>query len=161
MHIENFLTHKVRRKNSKSGYGIFAIKPIKKGETVAIFGGLVISAKEMDKADTQSLQIADNFFLKKITKNKKVDEAEYINHSCNPNCGIKGQIILETMCDIKSGEEITFDYAMTDAYFSKIEKFICTCGSKNCRKLITPNDWKIKKLQKKYKGYFSYYIEKK
>jgi hypothetical protein len=56
MHIENFLTDKVvRKKDSKSEGGIFAVKPIKKGGVVAIFGGLVISAKEMNKADTQSL----------------------------------------------------------------------------------------------------------
>lgn len=37
----------------------------------------------------------------------------------------------------------------------------CKCGSKNCRKIIRGDDWKIKKLQKKYKGYFSDYLQKK
>jgi hypothetical protein len=40
-------------------------------------------------------------------------------------------------------------------------KFLCNCGELNCRGEITASDWKIKELQIKYKGYFSYYVEKK
>ena len=58
---------------------------------------------------------------------------------------------------IKKGEEITFDYAMTDD--DPEDYFECNCGVKNCRKMITGNDWKMKSLQKKYRGYFSLYIQ--
>ena len=67
------------------------------------------------------------------------------------------------MRNIKKNEQITFDYAMT-LFKSKNGpnyKLKCFCGEKNCRKFITNNDWKLKKLQKKYKGYFQYYLEEK
>jgi len=87
----------------------------------------------------------------------------YINHSCNPNSGIKGQNFIVSMNNINKNEQITFDYAM--CLFSLTKKadysFKCLCGEKNCRKLITSNDWKILSLQKKYKGYFQWYLQNK
>ena len=84
------------------------------------------------------------------------EEADFINHSCNPNCGIKGHLQIVAMRDIESGEEITFDYAMTESSDYSMD---CKCGAKNCRKTITGNDWKLPILQKRYNGYFSNYIQ--
>jgi len=40
-------------------------------------------------------------------------------------------------------------------------RFECQCGSKKCRKVVTWNDWKIPSLQKRYSGYFQWYLEEK
>ena len=61
--------------------------------------------------------------------------------------------------DIKKGEEVTYDYAMTDADYDY--SFKCNCGSKDCRKVITTNDWKSPALRRRYKGYFSWYVQGK
>ena len=37
-----------------------------------------------------------------------------VNHSCEPNCGIRNACGLVALRDIKDGEEITYDYCMTD-----------------------------------------------
>ncbi len=42
--------------------------------------------------------------------------------------------------DIKPGEEITFDYATSETYEGFEMK--CFCNNKECRKMITANDWK-------------------
>jgi len=63
------------------------------------------------------------------------------------------------MRNIKPGEEITYDYAMTDS--DPDDYFKCNCGAKNCRRIITGKDWKSPSLQKKYRGYFSFYIQEK
>lgn len=66
-----------------------------------------------------------------------------VNHSCNPNCGIKvnanGAHDFVAMKTIEVGDEITFDYAMRN--FS-VEYFPsqCCCGATNCRGRIT--GWK-------------------
>ena len=57
--------------------------------------------------------------------------------------------------DIAAGEELTIDYAMTDDEPYEME---CQCGSETCRKLITGTDWQKPELQKKYDGYFSWFI---
>jgi hypothetical protein len=64
---------------------------------------------------------------------------------------------------IEKNEEVTFDYAMC---LHRVEglppyRLECLCGSDNCRKMITDDDWKISELQKKYDGYFSWYLQEK
>ena len=60
--------------------------------------------------------------------------------------------------DINKDEELTTDYAFID---NEDYQFECTCGSKNCRKVVTGYDWKIKELQDKYYDYFAQYLKEK
>jgi hypothetical protein len=66
---------------------------------------------------------------------------------------------LVAMRDISAGEEITFDYAMSDA--SDYDEFTCICATAYCRRSITSLDWKLPDLQRRYNGYFSPYIVRK
>jgi len=146
--------------------GVFARKPIKKGEIIAVWGGYIITQKEFDRLakkrfkniDDYATKIADQFYMVSC-KQGGLEDDDFFNHSCNPNAGIKGNILMVAMRNIKAGEEVTYDYAMTDADFDY--SFQCSCGSPNCRKRITTKDWKIPALQRRYKGYFSWYIEEK
>jgi SET domain-containing protein len=61
--------------------------------------------------------------------------AEYINHSCNPNCYasiVKGHILYMSARVIEPGEELTIDYR----FDAKVEKVPCSCGSSECRGTI-------------------------
>jgi hypothetical protein len=60
--------------------------------------------------------------------------AYYLNHSCNPNSGLKDQVVVVAMRDIEEGEEITLDYSITEA--DPYWKMKCKCGNENCRKII-------------------------
>lgn len=82
----------------------------------------------------------------------------FSNHSCDPNIGVQGQIVFVAMRDIQTGEELTHDWAMTD--YDDYE-MACNCGAAECRKVITGRDWRIKRLQEKYKGYISCYLREK
>lgn len=142
---------------------VFAMSDIKKGEMLAIFGGHILTLKEEEslpkKYNDTGMQISEDFVL---TSKYNKEDTDCFNHSCDPNAGINGQIFLVAMRNIKRGEEVTFDYAMV-TYKSKNArnyKFKCLCGSKNCRGVLTNNDWKNPVLQKKYKGYFQYYLQK-
>jgi len=146
--------------------GIFAKKPIKRNEIIVVSGGYIIDEKEYKKllkkdfptVKHYAMRVAKNFYLVSDKKGK-LEKVDFFNHSCNPNAGMKGQILTIAMKDIKPGEEITYDYAMTDS--DPDDYFKCNCGAKNCRKIITGNDWKKPSLQKKYRGYFSFYIQEK
>jgi len=81
-----------------------------------------------------------------------------VNHSCNPNCGIRvnetGAHNFVAKQSISINEEITFDYAMRNYgidYFPKQ----CMCGSEKCRGIIT--GWKGLPSEKKkeYEGRLS------
>lgn len=148
------------------GKGIFAKQKIRKNERLAIFGGYIMHNDEMlalpREINDNCVNVTETFVLG-VKYKSELELASFFNHSCNPNSGMRGQIFLVAMRDIAKDEEVTFDYAMTLCGSSKTEPYIlkCCCGSKNCRKIITDNDWKNKDLQKKYEGYFQFYIEEK
>jgi hypothetical protein len=107
-------------------------------------------------------QISENFVLG-IRKKTELEPASFFNHSCNPNSGFKGQIYLIALKKIRGGEEITFDYGMVLHKAKGVTpyKLKCLCGSKNCREYITADDWKQPELQKRYDGYFQWYLQEK
>ncbi|KKT40668.1 MAG: Nuclear protein SET [Candidatus Giovannonibacteria bacterium GW2011_GWA2_44_13b] len=152
------------RESPISGRGLFAKGNIKKDELVVSFvggkGKFVVSAvadELFEKGDDHVLQIDDDLYFAATTP-EEYEKEDHINHSCNPNIGIDGNLNFVAIRDIEPGEEIVFDYTMSE---SSEYSFECRCGSKNCRKTITGNDWKIPELQKKYSGYFSDYLAKK
>lgn len=141
--------------------GVFALEKIYKGEIVFDFSegkGRIISTEEMNKfcreGKDYGIQIGDDTFFA-ATEESEMDEGDYLNHSCNPNLGIKDSLKVVAMIDIEVGEELAFDYAMSESSEFNME---CRCDQPNCRGTITGEDWKRKDLQEKYKGYFSDYL---
>jgi uncharacterized protein len=67
------------------------------------------------------------------------------------------------MREIQIGEQVTFDYAMCLYRKNEDEAYVfdCHCGSKNCRGQITDEDWKIRNLQDRYRGYFQWFLQEK
>jgi len=155
----NWLTPKAQmRVTPGKGSGSFAISKISKGEIVASFGGNVINQSELTNYSTdrvsRSLQLSSDTYL----LSGDVPEAgDMINHSCEPNCGISGTSSVQALRDIEIGEELSFDYAMSDS--SQYDEFTCACGKDKCREKITGMDWQKKDLQAKFSKYFSAYIE--
>jgi hypothetical protein len=63
------------------------------------------------------------------------------------------------MRDIRPGEDITYDYAMSDG--SAYDEFDCACGAAECRGFISGNDWQKPDLWLKYNGFFSPYLDRR
>jgi len=62
--------------------------------------------------------------------------AMFINHSCNPNCETdekNGRVWIRAIRNIKSGEELTYDYNLYDG--DEGDAF-CNCGAKSCRRTM-------------------------
>jgi len=157
----------VRGGSNIAGSGTFAKEDISKGEIVIIQGGKIIHTTEVDQPENQALayhgfQIEKEFYIYPANSDESSLHGIFsVNHSCEPTCGFSGQITLVSMRDIKRGEEITYDYAMTDANIGEEwEDMDCLCQSDKCRGKITGDDWKIPELQERYRGYFSTYLEK-
>ncbi len=149
----------VKRSTPSRGFGLFALESIAKDELLVLWGGIVVTTEELLKlpefARQRAIQVEQNLHLSAGTID---DVADCVNHSCDPTAGLSGQVGLVAMRDIYVGEEICFDYAMSDTYseFS----LPCECGHAACRKLVTGEDWKRPDLQERYKGYFSPYIQR-
>ena len=143
----------------KGDCGVFCREPIARDEIVALWGGRILAAGEIDRDmpnfTQQILQIEDEFFL----MSPSLEPSDCFNHSCQPNVGLTGQIGLIAMRDIAAGEEVCLDYAMCDG--SDYDEFDCQCGSPNCRHHITGEDWRRPELWEKYDGYFSPYLQRR
>ena len=104
------------------------------------------------------IQIHDDLFIAPVTEEERELSMLYLNHSCKPNLGMRGEITFVAMRDIRAGEEFTHDWAMTDDDEGQIE---CHCGAAICRGIITGQDWRRPDLQEKYRGYMSAYLAEK
>jgi hypothetical protein len=82
----------------------------------------------------------------------------FLNHSCEPNIGFGGNVVLVAMRDIAAGEELTTDYALFDDHDEAMD---CTCGRATCRGRIHGRDWRRLDLQERYRGYFAWYLERR
>lgn len=139
--------------------GIFALGRIVKDEILAIWSGEIMTRAQVEelpeKYQHYATQIEEDFYL----AGEIDDPADFFNHSCNPNAGLRGQIVLVAMREIKQGEQICFDYAMTDG--TDYDEFVCQCGASNCRHHVRGSDWENPKLWERYAGYFSTYLQKR
>lgn len=142
------------RETLHRGKGMFATAPIAQGEEVVIWGGTYVDALHAEIARKEGklvMQFDENLFS---IEDRGESDAYFINHSCDPNVWMKNAFTLETMRDILPGEELTADYVIWETDISKISSWECHCGATMCRHRITGNDWKIKRLQEKYKNHF-------
>jgi uncharacterized protein len=152
------------RESELGGKGIFSNSSIDKDELLAVFGGYIMRINEEESLEVADLshQMSEDFVIGVINKNQ-IQKVDHFNHSCEPNAGVKGQLFLVAFRDTEANEEITFDYAMVLHHNPDAARYEmkCKCGAKNCRGIITEDDWKLPELQKKYAGYFQYYLEEK
>ena len=118
---------------SRTGLGLFATKPIKKGaKIVRYFGPLLDSRKKKDDA-------IENKYLFELNNRWTIDGsvrkniARYINHACRPNAESdvkprKRKVIIRAIKNIEPGEEINYDYG-TDYFKAYIKPIGCKCAS--------------------------------
>jgi SET domain-containing protein len=150
------------REDMLSGRGVIAVADIVKDEIVAIKAGQIITGDQIKKVTAEvgdlALQIDDGFYLAPTTLNEVDDMSVFINHSCDPNVGFRGQVVYVALRDIAAGEELCHDYAMERSDDYQLD---CHCGSSKCRHQISGSDWQLPELQARYGEYFSIYLLKK
>jgi hypothetical protein len=89
---------------------------------------------------------------------------ENLNHSCDANSWLAGEVNLVAKVDIQAGEEITLDQGTwnfeEDGWYT-VDDETCSCGSVHCRSVLTVNDWKRSEVRERYKGHFHPLIQKR
>ena len=146
----------------KGEVGVFAVRDIKKGQKVCPTKSddeEFISKEEMSKLSPELQEKIKNFtagtdkgyFMEKGIDFNELPISYYFNHSCEGNLGFDGDGDFITMRNIKKNEELLYDYGLLEA--DPDFKFVCGCGSVNCRKIITGNDWKNEEFRRKYYDY--------
>jgi hypothetical protein len=145
-----------------AGRGLVATEAISRDEVVAVKGGHVVTTDTLralpERLRNSDVQITDNLHLVATSDEEYEPVMLFINHSCEPNVGFAGNVVLVAMRDIAVGEELTTDYALFDDYDGAMD---CACGRPGCRRRIGGRDWRRSELQERYRGYFSWYLERK
>jgi len=145
------------KKSNIDGTGIFAKRDIKKDESIALIKGQIVNHFAVDKSTSS---VGPNWIG--IGKNKWIDSKLFdrINHSCNPNAGIKGSKTVIALRNIEKKEEVFIDYSITEEdILWKLPKK-CKCRSKKCRKIIKSIQFLPKKVYNSYLPYIPKYFQK-
>jgi hypothetical protein len=159
--VSSWISPKARKgaPSSIAGRGLFAVAPIAAGEVVAVKGGHIVDTATMEALPeplpNSEIQIAEGLHLVALTDEEYEPVMLFINHSCEPNVGFAGNVVLVAMRDVAAGEELTTDYALFDTPASTMD---CSCGTPSCRGVITGDDWRDPVLRERYAGWFSRYL---
>jgi SET domain-containing protein len=133
------------RKSGVHGKGVFAIKPMAKGERIIEYKGEIISWPEALRRHPHDPQDPNHTFYFHINEQQVIDAkvggnaARWINHACQPNCEADetgGRVFIQALRKLRPGEELFYDYGLViDARLTrKLKKeYECRCGSRQCR----------------------------
>ncbi|ELR24098.1 SET family protein [Acanthamoeba castellanii str. Neff] len=159
-----------------AGRGWFAAEDIKEGEVIwfmeswledkdsqpGIFVNMeTIKSWPQEKQDQfweLGYQCGDDLFhgfpsdVELDEEGKKAIQENYVNHTCDGNAWYISDNELVALRDIKKGEEIAYDYALTECH--EAFRLNCRCGTSKCRGTVTGDDWKLPELQQRYGRHF-------
>jgi uncharacterized protein len=143
------------------GRGVHATAAIAAGEVVAVKGGHVADGATVagvpEVIRDSAFPIGPDLFLVALTQGEHDGVMMRVNHSCEPNVGMGGNVLLVSMRDIAAGEELTIDYAMflADPGFA----MECRCRAPACRGVVRGTDWRRADLRERYQGWFSWWLQ--
>ena len=140
------------RKSNIDNKGLVAAKDIKKGTRIIEYKGKLISKKESE--ENPKFDNSKRIYIFEINNKYDLDgnfnfnSARLINHSCNPNCEVIGKglkLWIESVKDIKKGEELSYDYGFS--FDKDFKNYPCKCNSLNCCGFIVRQGsrWRINK----------------
>jgi uncharacterized protein len=127
------------------GYGVFALRRVRKGTNIIEYLGERVSHELADTRYASKDPKDGHTFLFTVDAKTVIDagvngnEARFVNHGCDPNCQtvqIGKRIFIEAIRTIRPGEELAYDYRIQRDADDPADidiVFRCLCGAKNCR----------------------------
>lgn len=159
---KTFLNPKIEIRDSPiASKGMFAKEDITKDEMIIKWGGVFLTAKEVEEKNKNNfliIQIDEDLWS--VERNGEHEDDYFINHSCDSNSWMIDGRTFVAKRDIEKSEEITVDYSLFESE-DYISKWICRCGSSDCRKRITGKDCLLPDVQKRYTSHFSPMVQKR
>ncbi|MEI8229564.1 MAG: SET domain-containing protein-lysine N-methyltransferase [Candidatus Peregrinibacteria bacterium] len=115
------------------GNGVFSSSDIQSGDLIMEFTGPLVTRSELPQPYSSVLdhytQVDEDLYM-----GPSGDLDDIINHSCNPNCGLReedGRLMCYAIRDIAQGQELSWDYStMQQSGWWEMD---CLCGSVLCR----------------------------
>jgi SET domain-containing protein len=142
---------------SKTGFGLFATRLIKRGEFITYYKGRKLPNRIADELSTKYLFEINGRWT--MDGSPRYNLARYINHACKANAeaDTRGHKILITACrTIQEGDEITYNYGRS--YFTTFIKPLgCKCAACDSQEMVVRSPRKgskgpARKARKRRKG---------
>jgi uncharacterized protein len=127
------------------GYGVFALRRIRKGTMVIEYLGDRVTHALANERYADKDPKDGHTFLFTVDAKTVIDagvngnEARFVNHGCHPNCqtvNTDRRIFIEALRTIQPGEELAYDYQIQrdDDDPADVDViFACRCGAQSCR----------------------------
>jgi SET domain-containing protein len=118
---------------SRTGLGLFATKPIKKGTRIVRYFGPILDSKKKKDDDIENKYLFELNNRWTIDGSVRANVARYINHACKPNAesdvkSRKRRVYIRAIKNIEPGEEINYDYG-TDYFKAYLKPIGCKCDA--------------------------------
>jgi len=136
-----------------NGKGIFAKLNFMKGDTIFMWKGKLKKGSFPWYVGDRWFHVEEHEWVAPLISNP----GYYINHSCDPNAGIKDSIKIVAMKNIRRDEEVTFDYSTSESENGWY--LICHCKNKNCRRIIRSYEFLSAELKLRYRDFISEYLK--
>jgi hypothetical protein len=116
---------------SRTGLGLFATKPIKKGTKIIRYFGPLLDSKKKEEDAIENKYLFELNDRWTIDGSVRKNIARYINHACKPNAESdvkprKRKVFIRAIKNIEPGEEINYDYG-TDYFKAYLKPIGCKC----------------------------------
>ena len=118
---------------SRTGLGLFATKPIKKGTRIIRYFGPILDSRKKDDDAIENKYLFELNNRWTIDGSVRANIARYINHACRPNAESdvkprKRKVYIRAIKNIEQGEEISYDYG-TDYFKAYLKPIGCRCDA--------------------------------
>jgi hypothetical protein len=118
---------------SRTGLGLFATKPIKKGTRIVRYFGPILDSKKKKDDDIENKYLFELNNRWTIDGSVRANIARYINHACKPNAESdvrprKRRVYIRAIRNIEPGDEINYDYG-TDYFKAYLKPIGCKCAA--------------------------------
>jgi hypothetical protein len=118
---------------SRTGLGLFATKPIKKGDKILRYLGPLLDSRNKKHDAIENKYLFELNGRWTIDGSGRKNVARYINHACRPNAesdvsARKRKVVIRALKSIEPGEEINYDYG-TDYFKAYLKPIGCKCVS--------------------------------
>lgn len=141
----------IARRSPIHGNGVFAAVDLPAGSRLIEYKGRRLTHAQADRQYAGSTETGHTFLFTLndryiIDANVDGNAARWINHSCAPNCQAVNldsrdgdlrheKVVIESLRDIRAGEELTYDYGITleEPHTARMKRiWACRCGAPNC-----------------------------
>lgn len=118
---------------SRTGLGLFATKPIKKGTRIIRYFGPILDCRIKEQDDIENKYLFELNGRWTIDGSVRKNLARYINHSCRPNAESdvrprERKVYIRAIKNIEPGDEINYDYG-SDYFKAYLKPIGCKCDS--------------------------------